>query len=95
METKKNTSECLDCYEPIVEVSPNIWALAEEADKGYGDPTLCDVDVPHKPIPEEIECGQCGTTIPFTRNEEDQYCERCIREFEEEERHRNWCYYNA
>jgi predicted amidophosphoribosyltransferase len=90
--TKKN--ECLHCGEVITEVSPSIWI----SDKVWGDETICDEadgNAPHEPTPTEMACEGCGEQIEFSTKDDEQHCARCIREYEQEEIHRNWSYYNA
>lgn len=89
----KKTSECLHCGDVITEVSPSIWTT----DKVWGDQTICEADgvSPHQPTPTEMGCEGCGEEIAYSTKDEDKHCSSCVREYEQEEIHRNWSYYHA
>lgn len=76
----KDKIECLHCGDVITDEQP-----------------ICEADgvSPHTPTPTEMGCEGCGEQISFSMRDDEKHCSSCVREYEQEEIHRNWSYYNA
>jgi hypothetical protein len=88
----KNTEICKHCREEIKQDAQGSWVDATDGDGCLQEDNTNQV---HELAPDEIDCANCGSnTIPFT-NDTDDTCGRCIAEWEQEKRDREWDYWHA